>query len=185
MCSGSLASRGAIKMQLLCWWECILSTVKHFKLKWMFNMRKQMRAVCVWPVIFCCCYVAQKDEVYLNLVLDYVPETVYRVARHFNKAKTIIPIIYVKVSNTPAAHGHHITRPVLLAPGKEEDWRTCYFWTCEWALTHFTRSFSCHLHSCSFTCPLFVLSPAFSLSLHFTELCPLLWFYMPTASLIY
>lgn len=40
----------------------------------------------------------QKDEVYLNLVLDFVPETVYRVARHFNKAKTTIPIIYVKVS---------------------------------------------------------------------------------------
>uniref|UniRef100_A0A8B9RN12 [tau protein] kinase n=1 Tax=Astyanax mexicanus TaxID=7994 RepID=A0A8B9RN12_ASTMX len=39
----------------------------------------------------------KKDEVYLNLVLDFVPETVYRVARHFNKAKTIIPIIYVKV----------------------------------------------------------------------------------------
>lgn len=39
----------------------------------------------------------QKDEVYLNLVLDFVPETVYRVARHFNKAKTTIPIIYVKV----------------------------------------------------------------------------------------
>lgn len=41
----------------------------------------------------------QKDEVYLNLVLDFVPETVYRVARHFNKAKSIIPIIYVKVNN--------------------------------------------------------------------------------------
>lgn len=40
----------------------------------------------------------QKDEVYLNLVLDFVPETVYRVARHFNKAKSIIPIIYVKVT---------------------------------------------------------------------------------------
>lgn len=43
-------------------------------------------------------FAAQKDEVYLNLVLDFVPETVYRVARHFNKAKSIIPIIYVKVS---------------------------------------------------------------------------------------
>lgn len=41
----------------------------------------------------------QKDEVYLNLVLDFVPETVYRVARHFNKAKSIIPIIYVKVQS--------------------------------------------------------------------------------------
>ncbi|XP_005998027.1 glycogen synthase kinase 3 alpha b isoform X2 [Latimeria chalumnae] len=39
----------------------------------------------------------KKDEVYLNLVLDYVPETVYRVARHFSKAKQTIPIIYVKV----------------------------------------------------------------------------------------
>ncbi|XP_049606731.1 glycogen synthase kinase-3 beta isoform X1 [Syngnathus scovelli] len=39
----------------------------------------------------------KKDEVYLNLVLDFVPETVYRVARHFNKNKSIIPIIYVKV----------------------------------------------------------------------------------------
>ncbi|KAJ7304014.1 hypothetical protein JRQ81_011533 [Phrynocephalus forsythii] len=39
----------------------------------------------------------KKDEVYLNLVLDFVPETVYRVARHFTKAKQTIPIIYVKV----------------------------------------------------------------------------------------
>ncbi|OBS72609.1 hypothetical protein A6R68_12822, partial [Neotoma lepida] len=39
----------------------------------------------------------KKDELYLNLVLEYVPETVYRVARHFTKAKLIIPIIYVKV----------------------------------------------------------------------------------------
>ncbi|XP_073787031.1 glycogen synthase kinase 3 alpha a isoform X2 [Danio rerio] len=43
------------------------------------------------------CSGEKKDEVYLNLVLDYVPETVYRVARHFSKAKTIIPIFYVKV----------------------------------------------------------------------------------------
>lgn len=46
------------------------------------------------------CRFSQKDEVYLNLVLDYVPETVYRVARHFSKAKTVIPIIYVKVKQT-------------------------------------------------------------------------------------
>uniref|UniRef100_A0A8C3HIU5 [tau protein] kinase n=1 Tax=Chrysemys picta bellii TaxID=8478 RepID=A0A8C3HIU5_CHRPI len=39
----------------------------------------------------------KKDEVYLNLVLDFVPETVYRVARHFTKAKQPIPVIYVKV----------------------------------------------------------------------------------------
>lgn len=39
----------------------------------------------------------QKDEVYLNLVLDYVPETVYRVARHYSRAKQTLPVIYVKV----------------------------------------------------------------------------------------
>ncbi|XP_033641048.1 glycogen synthase kinase-3 beta-like isoform X2 [Asterias rubens] len=39
----------------------------------------------------------QKDEVYLNLVLEYVPETVYRVARHYSKNKQTIPILYVKL----------------------------------------------------------------------------------------
>lgn len=43
--------------------------------------------------------VFQKDEVYLNLVLDYVPETVYRVARHYSRAKQTLPMIYVKVGN--------------------------------------------------------------------------------------
>jgi hypothetical protein len=27
----------------------------------------------------------KKDEVYLNIVMDYMPETVYRVMRHYNK----------------------------------------------------------------------------------------------------
>ena len=40
----------------------------------------------------------QKDELYLNLVLDYVPETVYRVIRHHSKAKQVMPQLYVKVS---------------------------------------------------------------------------------------
>ncbi|KAI6792296.1 Protein kinase [Hortaea werneckii] len=40
---------------------------------------------------------AQKDEVYLNLVLEFVPETVYRASRHFNKLKTTMPILEVKI----------------------------------------------------------------------------------------
>ena len=40
---------------------------------------------------------AQKDEVYLNLVQEYVPETVYRASRHFNKLKTTMPILEVKL----------------------------------------------------------------------------------------
>lgn len=39
----------------------------------------------------------QKDEVFLNLVLEYVPETVYRVARHYSKSKQTIPVLYIKV----------------------------------------------------------------------------------------
>jgi serine/threonine protein kinase len=37
------------------------------------------------------------DELYLNLVLDYVPETVYRVSRHYTKMKQTLPPIYVKL----------------------------------------------------------------------------------------
>ncbi|GIY08198.1 glycogen synthase kinase-3 beta [Caerostris extrusa] len=39
----------------------------------------------------------KKEEVYLNLVLEYIPETVYRVARHYSKSKQTIPISYVKL----------------------------------------------------------------------------------------
>ena len=27
------------------------------------------------------------DEMYLNVVMDYIPETVYRVVRHYNKMR--------------------------------------------------------------------------------------------------
>lgn len=37
------------------------------------------------------------DEVYLNLVLEYVPDTVYRVARHYSKLKTTLPLVYTKL----------------------------------------------------------------------------------------
>jgi glycogen synthase kinase 3 beta len=37
------------------------------------------------------------DEVYLNVVMDYIPETVYRVMRHYVKMKQSVPIILVKL----------------------------------------------------------------------------------------
>jgi len=37
------------------------------------------------------------DEVYLNLVLEYVPDTVYRVSRHYTKLKQTLPLIYTKL----------------------------------------------------------------------------------------
>ncbi|CDH60261.1 pkinase-domain-containing protein [Lichtheimia corymbifera JMRC:FSU:9682] len=39
----------------------------------------------------------KKDEVYLNLVMEYVPETVYRVSRHYAKIKQPIPMLLVKL----------------------------------------------------------------------------------------
>ena len=39
----------------------------------------------------------QKDEVYLNLVLEYVPETVYRASRHYAKLKQPMPMLQIKL----------------------------------------------------------------------------------------
>jgi glycogen synthase kinase 3 beta len=39
----------------------------------------------------------RKDEVYLNLIQEFVPETVYRASRFFNKIKTVMPILEVKL----------------------------------------------------------------------------------------
>lgn len=40
----------------------------------------------------------KKDEVFLNLVLEFVPETVYRASRHYTKAKQSMPMISIKVA---------------------------------------------------------------------------------------
>lgn len=37
------------------------------------------------------------DELYLNLVLEFVPETVYSISRHHQKLKTPLPLLYVKL----------------------------------------------------------------------------------------
>jgi glycogen synthase kinase 3 beta len=39
----------------------------------------------------------KKDEVYLNLVLEYVPETVYRASRHYVKLKQSMPTLQIKL----------------------------------------------------------------------------------------
>ncbi|PWZ33124.1 hypothetical protein Zm00014a_028341 [Zea mays] len=39
----------------------------------------------------------EKDELYLNLVLDYVPKIVHRVVKHHNKMHQHMPLIYVKL----------------------------------------------------------------------------------------
>ena len=39
----------------------------------------------------------QPDEIYLNVVMDYIPETVYRVLKHYNKMKQPVPTLLVKI----------------------------------------------------------------------------------------
>lgn len=39
----------------------------------------------------------KKDELYLNLILEYIPENVYRVVRVYAKQRQTIPILYVKL----------------------------------------------------------------------------------------
>ena len=39
----------------------------------------------------------KQDELYLNLVLEYVPETVYSISRHHQKSKLPLPLLYVKL----------------------------------------------------------------------------------------
>eukprot|EP00035_Acanthoeca_spectabilis_P034943 m.31678 g.31678 ORF g.31678 m.31678 type:complete len:390 (-) comp6958_c0_seq1:3722-4891(-) len=39
----------------------------------------------------------KEEEIYLNLVLEYVPETVYQVARHHSRAKQQFPALHTKL----------------------------------------------------------------------------------------
>jgi glycogen synthase kinase 3 beta len=48
-----------------------------------------------YPVRYVLCL--QKDEVYLNLMLEYVPETVYRASRHYAKLKQQMPMLQIKL----------------------------------------------------------------------------------------
>lgn len=39
----------------------------------------------------------KKDEVFLNLVLEYIPETIYRASRHYAKLKQTMPMLHIKL----------------------------------------------------------------------------------------
>lgn len=38
-----------------------------------------------------------KDELFLNLVMEYVPETMYQVLKHYNSVNQRMPLIFVKL----------------------------------------------------------------------------------------
>ena len=60
-------------------------------------------ALTVVAIVFRC----QPDELFLNLVLEYVPETVFNITRHYLKAKQLPPLICVKVRARPT-HAPHV-----------------------------------------------------------------------------
>ena len=39
----------------------------------------------------------KSDEIYLNIVMEYIPETVFRILKHYNKMKKPVPIVLVKL----------------------------------------------------------------------------------------
>jgi serine/threonine protein kinase len=39
----------------------------------------------------------KSDDIYLNLVLDFMPETLYTIVKHYHKSKQLVPIQYTKV----------------------------------------------------------------------------------------
>jgi glycogen synthase kinase 3 beta len=45
------------------------------------------------------------DEIYLNVVMEYVPETVFRILKHYNKMKEQVPMILVKLYAYQAFRG--------------------------------------------------------------------------------
>lgn len=46
---------------------------------------------------FLACLIFSPAQVYLNLVLEYVPDTVYRINKHYTKNEQRMPIILVKL----------------------------------------------------------------------------------------
>ncbi|XP_077286061.1 glycogen synthase kinase 3 beta homolog shaggy isoform X2 [Arctopsyche grandis] len=70
---------------------------KRFKNRELQIMRRLEHCNIVKLKYFYYCNGDNKDEVYLNLVLEYMPETVYRVARFYSKNKLIMPISFVQL----------------------------------------------------------------------------------------
>ena len=44
-----------------------------------------------------CFYMTENKEVFLNLVLEFVPETVYRISKHYAKNQQRMPTLFVKL----------------------------------------------------------------------------------------
>ncbi|XP_058744065.1 shaggy-related protein kinase theta-like isoform X1 [Vicia villosa] len=55
----------------------------------------------------------EKDELYLNLVLEYVPETVYKVSKNYSRSHQHMPIIYVQLYTYQILRGLNYLHEVI------------------------------------------------------------------------
>lgn len=55
----------------------------------------------------------KEDEVFLHIIMEYVPDTVHKVITQYNKRGAIVPNLVTKVSSHPTAgcHARHTAHP--------------------------------------------------------------------------
>lgn len=85
---------------LLCWHlQVAIKKVlqdKRFKNREL-QIMKMMDHCNVVQLKHCFYTTTEKDEVFLNLVLEFVPETVYRIGKHYSKNGQRMPTLFVKL----------------------------------------------------------------------------------------
>jgi hypothetical protein len=77
-----------------------MKTLRHqnvVQLKHCFFSNNEKDELCVIVQIYSQCLLLTATCRYLNLVMEYVPETIYRVVKHYNKTKRPIPMLYIKL----------------------------------------------------------------------------------------
>ncbi|XP_076325350.1 glycogen synthase kinase-3 beta-like [Tachypleus tridentatus] len=70
---------------------------KRFKNRELQIMRRLDHCNIVKLKYFFYCRGERKDEIYLNLVMEFIPEMIYRVARQYSKSRQTIPISFIKL----------------------------------------------------------------------------------------
>lgn len=61
------------------------------------QLMRQMDHANVISLKHCFFSTTTRDELFLNLVMDYVPETMYKVLKHYTNSNQRMPLIYVKL----------------------------------------------------------------------------------------
>ena len=88
-----------LQLSILCCLQVAIKKVlqdKRFKNREL-QIMKMMDHCNVVQLKHCFYTTTEKDEVFLNLVLEFVPETVYRIGKHYSKNGQRMPTLFVKL----------------------------------------------------------------------------------------